>query len=623
MFDIAWSDPAAETVGQRRARKENGVEKPYESTRRGSIKTTSSSNSSQAASTSKDKLGRGEGWGFFGVSKKMDKGKEKEKSIRSSKSTSPSERKPGAGTPSMTILTSRTDREQEIPLRMTKSRANESRPNERSRSRAELEHLEQQEKEYLESVQSHPTPIESVFSIPTFRSGPESSWGGSVSEMGSSKNNQSSPSRSYKGRSYLASNKSYYDDLNTVKNHPSEARFSIGEDDESVYRINHDHRFPQAPTSSRAPSSTGAPSSSARSFSRMKGQMSSQLSASGQNLRPPPKKNLPEIPRPENSAIRLRLRRMETASPKIILQRLVEEWDEGEDEAIYNELEFEKQLWMLVGLTYSRRDASFAQSTGMKSPLEPCNVLSLYDNNACASMLSTMYPIGSKTHHLSMHPPSSIEQTSHLHTLIVTIVTTTLPYAPSTFTTISSLRLPMIVPASSIPSMLGECHRVLNNGGTLQLTVIDPLPIATTMGPKMRVWLEDHLLLKLETQFRCLKPGKLMPIWLADAGFRTAPRFDNQGATVCATETSSKTSPVRTGFSFRAIGRGEGGYRGSSRAKDQVDMLASTVGRMLWKEIYGPYVGGQIWWWEDEHVVDECYNMGTKWDVTIIEAIKS
>jgi len=51
-------------------------------------------------------------------------------------------------------------------------------------------------------------------------------------------------------------------------------------------------------------------------------------------------------------------------------------------------------------------------------------------------------------------------------------------------------------------------------------------------------------------------------------------------------------------------------------------MLASTVGRMLWKDIYGPFVVGESWWWEDEEVVDEAYSMGTKWDVVITEAVK-
>jgi len=110
-----------------------------------------------------------------------------------------------------------------------------------------------------------------------------------------------------------------------------------------------------------------------------------------QQSRPPPTKSLPEPPRPENSAIRLRVRRMEAASAKIILQRLIEEWDEDEDEAIYNELEFEKQLWMLVGLRYFRKMAASAQPGRLNGALEPCKVLSLYENNG--KLLPTKYEI--------------------------------------------------------------------------------------------------------------------------------------------------------------------------------------------------------------------------------------
>ena len=222
-----------------------------------------------------------------------------------------------------------------------------------------------------------------------------------------------------------------------------------------------------------------------------------------------------------------------------------------------------------------------------------------------------------------MSPPSNIEQTSHLHTLIVTTPTTVLPYARSTFSTITSVRLPMLLPSSSIPTMLSECHRILSSSGVLQLTIMDPTPVSSTLGPKLRTWMEDHLLLKLETQFRCLKPAKLMPIWLESAGFNISPGGSERGVTVKITE-NMQSVPMRTGFSFRAIGRGEGGYKLNTKDKDNEmsDMLASTVGRMLWKEIYGPFVTGRSWWWEDEAIVEEAYALGTKWDVVIVDAVK-
>lgn len=248
---------------------------------------------------------------------------------------------------------------------------------------------------------------------------------------------------------------------------------------------------------------------------------------------------------------------------------------------------------------------------------------------ACASLLSTYSPSGTKTHHLSLNPLSSPEQISHLRTLIVTTPVSNLPYAPSTFKKINSLRLPVLLPSSSIPNLLQECHRILSTTGTLNLTIMDPLPRSSTLGPKMTAWLEEHLILKLETQFRCLKPTRLMPIWLQDAGFnmtysnkRTAS--GNPG-TIRITEDMLEESRTSS-FSFRAVARGEVGFGGGpasgDKKKEELENLASTVGRMLWKEIYGQYVSGRRWWWEEEAIIEEASQMGTKWDISMIEATK-
>jgi hypothetical protein len=77
---------------------------------------------------------------------------------------------------------------------------------------------------------------------------------------------------------------------------------------------------------------------------------------------------------------------MEVANPRIILQRLMEEWDEDEDEAIYNELQFEKHLWMLVGLRYLLK-ASDTRQGARNDATEPCKVLSLYESHGKQSLL--------------------------------------------------------------------------------------------------------------------------------------------------------------------------------------------------------------------------------------------
>jgi len=149
MFDVSWTDPGSETVGQRRQRKEQGIEKPYESARRDSVRTTSSSGSSQTNTSSRPKLGGG--WGLFGSSKKSS-GSQKE--TRSSASTVSSNPKEGLKS-SLSISTSRSnERERDVI-----SRANESRPYERPYERPQtIAELQLQEQEYHESIESPPTP---------------------------------------------------------------------------------------------------------------------------------------------------------------------------------------------------------------------------------------------------------------------------------------------------------------------------------------------------------------------------------------------------------------------------------------------------------------------------------
>lgn len=138
MFDVSWTDPGGETVGQHRQRKETGGEKIRESTRAGSIRTTSSSGSSQTNNSSRPKLS---GWGLFSGSKK---GAGKQQDSRLSSSTSSSNSAPLS-------ISTKTDRGKDVV-----SRANESRPYERPQTRAELDI--QEEQEYHESVQSPSTP---------------------------------------------------------------------------------------------------------------------------------------------------------------------------------------------------------------------------------------------------------------------------------------------------------------------------------------------------------------------------------------------------------------------------------------------------------------------------------
>ena len=61
---------------------------------------------------------------------------------------------------------------------------------------------------------------------------------------------------------------------------------------------------------------------------------------------------------------------------------------------------------------------------------------------------------------------------------------------------------------------------------------------------------------------------------------------------------------------------------GEAEAERTRQELKSVVGRMLWREMWGGYVVGEKWWWDDESVVEECERMGTFWEYAVIEGVK-
>jgi hypothetical protein len=69
--------------------------------------------------------------------------------------------------------------------------------------------------------------------------------------------------------------------------------------------------------------------------------------------------------------------------------------------------------------------------------------------------------------------------------------------------------------------------------------------------------------------------------------------------------------------SFVIVDHGEQRRRDDTRAE-----LKSVLGRMLWREMWGAYVEGRSWWWEDVGIVEECERMGTCWEYAVIEAVK-
>lgn len=144
------------------------------------------------------------------------------------------------------------------------------------------------------------------------------------------------------------------------------------------------------------------------------------------------------------------------------------------------------------------------------------------------------------------------------------------------------------------------------------MLIVDPWPITDSMGPNLQAWLDENLVFNLELQFRCNHPSRMFPIWLRDAKLRA------NGSIITTTR-------------FQAIPQGQNDDSdASTRTRDSSEgelairkELRGTVGRMLWQEIWGPFVTAEKWWWEVPKIVEECVERETHWEYSIIAACKS
>lgn len=230
---------------------------------------------------------------------------------------------------------------------------------------------------------------------------------------------------------------------------------------------------------------------------------------------------------------------------------------------------------------------------------------------ASASYLAGLHPQSTVTH-LSPVPLSN-----QLFPNVQPIASPVLPnppvsVAPDSFNAVYCLSIASMVPSQSIPALLQNIHRCLVTGGVLNMTLIDPSPAGGTVGPRLHHWLEENLLVNAERQFRCVNPLKVFPGWLADAGLyavtSVSSTFRLQAAIPPAGEPGSEASSR---------------YSVVDHDQERVGLeLRSTVGKALWKEVWGSFVKGDNWWWDDEDIIDECLRLGTYWQYGIIEAAK-
>lgn len=188
---------------------------------------------------------------------------------------------------------------------------------------------------------------------------------------------------------------------------------------------------------------------------------------------------------------------------------------------------------------------------------------------------------------------------------VAAVAASTFPIPPQLFEAVYSLSLPSLCAASELRGIVHNMSSCLKPGGTLHMTLMDALPAAGTMGGRLGRWLDEHLLGNLAEGGRCARPcSGVMARWLGEASLRAA------GSTLTTVKFFATADNVRLDADPARADE-------ATRAE-----LRSLVGRMLWRDVWGAWVTGGSWWWEDAGCMEECLALGTFWEYQLVEAVK-
>lgn len=305
-------------------------------------------------------------------------------------------------------------------------------------------------------------------------------------------------------------------------------------------------------------------------------------------------------------------------SNRIRLLRLNRVWNTLSG-SVHKELSLEEVQWMLSALHNIDRPRQFGgSSTGTNKALalyesagKSLEMTQSMDSSLTPSIAATSYLAGvhrkSQVYHLSPVPLSPT-LFPNIHPVFVPgRSSSSFPLATSLFEVVFSLQLPSLTTSQEIPGILKNVHRCLQPGGALHLTLVDPLPLGSTLGPLLRSWIEQHLLFNLEANFYCTNPTRLFPIWLKNASLQVDKASSS-------TTKFFAVPPDKEQLTFTKI---------NNLTEIGINQeLRNVLGRMLWMEIWREHIVADSWWWEDPDILEECNNLQTTWEWHEIKAFK-
>ncbi|ORY71782.1 uncharacterized protein BCR38DRAFT_462819 [Pseudomassariella vexata] len=283
---------------------------------------------------------------------------------------------------------------------------------------------------------------------------------------------------------------------------------------------------------------------------------------------------------PDLAALQREVRMMAAAGSELMLANMKADVDDATDAMVYKELEMTKKRWMFSALHQKGGYMDLNRviiPPAKQASLRPPRILAIYETQASASFIAALHP-NIAISHLSPNPIS-----------------------PSLFSNIQPIFVPTISSSAASQPLPPRLFSAVT--GALHLTLIDPQPVSASMGPILRQWLFDNVLLNLEKESRLAYPESTFPAWLA----RT--RLRGKGST----KATILVSAVPEGL---------------SRIADIEEQSATTkelnclVMKMLWQEVWGPFVHAKKWWWEEPEITKECAEFGTYWAYSHIIAVR-
>ncbi|KAG8415260.1 hypothetical protein J3458_009122 [Metarhizium acridum] len=323
-------------------------------------------------------------------------------------------------------------------------------------------------------------------------------------------------------------------------------------------------------------------------------------------------------PSPDSWHLPTEVKQMAQAKPSTALSKLKASAENALSLEETQKINGEKKRWMLSVLHHldcgNRHDAS--GSSTLRNGLEILEqtrrrkILAAYDPRFSARYLAALWPENT-IHHLSDNPLSS-DSAPNICAVYSPDAVSPLPGALRNFDAAYSMTLPSLCRESDIPTVLNNINKCLRSGGVYHLLLIDPIPNTDALGKNMRAWFRNHLLQRLRQQSRCLTPSYIFPKALGESSLR------GHGSTLTTTKFYANPRNIS-----RSQDETDEEARQEREGKETRAELRSIVGRMLWREVWGEFVTSDTWWWEDPDCMQECLELGTFWEYYSIQAVKS